>query len=138
MAQHTHGLSRVTASNDKGTAMTDLDATLASITRPRLLIRAARHGVEDYRRTRDLRRILRDDVLPGPVAAVTRLIDLEAQHDARRRAGDAGYTIAAHLDVLIALMAEARALTPRVPALETAGAAETAAGGPAPETKAAA
>lgn len=105
--------------------MTDLAETLARITRPRLLIRAARHGVEDYRRTRDLKRILRTDVLPGPTAAVTRLIDLEAMHDARRRAGDAGYTIATHLEVLIALMAEAQVLAQAAPApaLETKAAA---------------
>lgn len=116
--------------------MTDLAATLASITRPRLLIRAARHGVEDYRRPRDLKRILRSEVLPGPVVAVSRLMEMEAQHDDRRRAGDAGYSIATHLEVLIALMAEARTLTAKVSTLETRH--TTGIDGPAPETKAAA
>src|SRR6056297_441997 len=119
--------------------MTDLTQTLAEIRRPRLLIRAARHGVDDYRRPRDLRRILRMEVLPGPSAAVWRLIELEESHDARRRAGDAGYSIAVHLEVLIALMAEAQALAPAAPAQGGGPRAVAAAGmAAAPERKAAA
>ena len=38
--------------------MTDLRSLLASLQRPRLLIRAARHGLVDYRRDRDLRRLI--------------------------------------------------------------------------------
>jgi len=90
--------------------MTTTHDALTRIRRPRLLIRAARFGVEDYQRSRDLKRILRSDVLPGPGRAVDLLVDLEAHHDAARRAGAATYSIATHLDVLIALMAEARHL----------------------------
>ncbi len=37
--------------------MTDFRAILATLRRPRLLIRAARLGMEDYRRDRDLGRL---------------------------------------------------------------------------------
>jgi len=87
--------------------MTD---TLSCIRRPRLLIRAARHGVEDYNRNRDLKRILRGDSLPGPAAALTRLIDLEAAQEETRASGQASYSVARHLEILIALMGEARLL----------------------------
>jgi hypothetical protein len=90
--------------------MTQLLETLATITRPRLLIRAARFGVEDYDRTRDLRRILRRQDLPGPRDALPRLMDLEAMQEAHRQRGDGAYSVTQHLEVLIALMAEARLL----------------------------
>ena len=38
--------------------MTDFRKVLADLRRPRLLIRAARFGLTDYRRERDLRRIV--------------------------------------------------------------------------------
>jgi len=40
--------------------MTDFRIILANLRRPRLLIRAARFGLEDYRRDRDLSRLLQD------------------------------------------------------------------------------
>ena len=39
--------------------MTDFRIILANLRRPRLLIRAARFGLEDYRRDRDLSRLAR-------------------------------------------------------------------------------
>ena len=45
--------------------MTDARAQLTQMHRPRLLIQAARLGVKDYRRDRDLRRLgARGDTLP--------------------------------------------------------------------------
>ncbi|WP_240794004.1 DUF6477 family protein [Pseudorhodobacter turbinis] len=38
--------------------MSDISTILANLRRPRLLIRAARHGIQDYRRDRDLRRLI--------------------------------------------------------------------------------
>ena len=83
---------------------------LRALRRPRLLIRAARHGALEYNRNRDLRRIIKSDVLPGPGVTVPRLMDMEAQIDAMRCAGDRSYSIVRHVDVLIALMAESRLL----------------------------
>jgi hypothetical protein len=90
--------------------MMTITDTLSCIRRPRLLIRAARHGVEDYNRNRDLKRILRGDTLPGPATALPRLIDLEAAQEETRASGQASYSVARHLEILIALMGEARLL----------------------------
>lgn len=90
--------------------MTDFLQTLKNLRRPRLLIRAARHGVMDYNRNRDLQRILRGQGLPGPSRTVPRLMDMEAEFENARRTGDAGYSIMRHIEVLIALMSEARML----------------------------
>jgi plasmid stability protein len=88
--------------------MSALTETLATIRRPRLLVRAARHGLEEYNRNRDLRRILRGESLPAPSDALPRLMDMEAAHEQTRKRGDASYSIARHLEILIALMAESR------------------------------
>jgi len=91
--------------------MTSLIDTLARINRPRLLIRAARFGLKDYNRNRDLKRILRGDAVPGPSRALSRLMDLEAVQEDTRRRGDAGYSVSTHLELLIAIMAEARLIS---------------------------
>lgn len=87
---------------------------LATLRRPRLLISAARFGLTDYNRTRDLGRLFRASPPPGPTVAISRLIDEEAQLEGTRLSGDAGYSISRHVEVLIALMGEAR-LLPRQP-----------------------
>lgn len=72
--------------------------------RPRLLIAAARHGMEDYRRNRDLPRLIG----PGIAAAevIDRLTELEERLEDSRRAGDPGWSCLRHVEVLIALLAE--------------------------------
>jgi len=94
----------------KEPAMTDFRALLADLRRPQLLIRAARCGLADYRRDRDLRRLI--DGQPSPDRAVRRLLS-EEELEATRQAGEAGYSVARHIEVLIALMSEVR-LLPRV------------------------
>ena len=93
--------------------MIDVMSLLRSLRRPALLIRAARIGQEDYSRERDLARILRSGRPPAGGAAVMALLEREADLDERRRAGSAGYTFGSHVEVLAALMAEARALAAR-------------------------
>lgn len=88
--------------------MTDPVETLKSLDRPRLLVSAARIGLADYNRQPLLRRLLRDPVPAGPEAALARLLELEAGLDASRRAGAADYIAARHVELLIALMGEAR------------------------------
>lgn len=90
--------------------MTDFRTLLATLSRPRLLVRAARLGIEDYRRDRDLRR-LTDQTRPE--SALPHLLEKEAVMEATRMAGDASYSVARHVELLIALMAEAR-LQPRL------------------------
>lgn len=92
--------------------MTDFRAILANLRRPRLLIRAARFGLEDYRRDRDLRRILPASL---PVeATVSQLLQEEARLETIRVAGAQDYPMARHIEVLIALMAEVRLLPRRL------------------------
>lgn len=79
----------------------------ADLMRPRLLIRAARHGLQDYRRDRDLRRLLPKGEQPC-TDPLPRLIAAEAAAEVTRCNGDAAYSIARHIELLIALLAEAR------------------------------
>ncbi|WP_348638967.1 DUF6477 family protein [Thioclava sp. DLFJ4-1] len=98
---------------------------VAKLRRPRLLIRAARHGLSDYSRKRDLKRVMRMSELPRPGAALRALIAEEAALDQARRAGEATYSVARHIELLIALLAEAR-LAPQ-PSGESAGASSLSA-----------
>lgn len=87
--------------------------TIARTRRPRLLLRAARIGTADYRRETDLRRVLRLPAPPPPgPGTVRRLIELEErQEELRRLAGSQpglNWRPARHVEVMIALMAEAR------------------------------
>ena len=96
--------------------MTDPLTLLAALRRPCLLIRAAKFGMSDYRRDRDLRRLTQSATLPSPGRAVSLLISEENRLEETRQSGDAAYSVARHIEVLIALMAEARLLPPAVTA----------------------
>lgn len=88
--------------------MSDFRIMLANLRRPRLLMRAARFGLAEYRRDRDLRRLV--DSAATPEQTVPRLMSVEERLEATRLAGDASYSAARHIDVLIALLAEAQLL----------------------------
>ena len=90
--------------------MTDTDTPLSGLHRPRLLIRAARFGLADYRRTPRLRRMFAAAGAHAPRQIVALLLRREAEADRLRRDGDATYSVARHVELLIALMAEARLL----------------------------
>ncbi len=96
--------------------MTHPLSLLSSLQRPRLLIRAARHGLVDYRRDRDLRRLIGTAAAPSPDISVRRLLSEEERLETIRRSGDLGYSLARHVEVLIALIAEARLLPRDLPA----------------------
>lgn len=83
--------------------MFDCQTDLSTLRRPRLLMRAARIGLADYRRARDLRRVLPET---GEGPALPDLIELEARIDSARAAGLATYSPLRHVEVLIALLAE--------------------------------
>jgi Family of unknown function (DUF6477) len=88
--------------------MPDPRTLIATLRRPRLLMRAARFGLGEYRRERDLRRFVSGTA--SPEATVTSLISVEARLEETRVAGGAGYSVARHIEVLIALLAEAQLL----------------------------
>jgi hypothetical protein len=91
--------------------MNDIMGLLKNLRRPQLLIRAARLGQEDYNRSRDLKRVLKSATPPSPGKALMMLISAEAEIEDRRQNDEATYSIARHVDVLVAMMGEARILT---------------------------
>ncbi|SHJ24704.1 hypothetical protein SAMN05444000_106124 [Shimia gijangensis] len=90
--------------------MKDILSLLKDLRRPRLLIRAARHGVDEYQREQHLKRHLGYGRLPKNGAALMQLVEKERAMNDQRRSGDAGYSIVHHVDILIAIMGEARLL----------------------------
>lgn len=88
--------------------MTTAIESLKTLQRPSLLIRAARHGLREYDRKKDLRRVLRAEEPPKAGAVLTALVETEARFEETRKAGDASYSVSRHLEALIALMAEIR------------------------------
>lgn len=90
--------------------MQDILTMLSKLHRPRLMMRAARIGAEDYRRTAHLPRLLGYGTLPRHGAAAMKLMQIEAELEDQRINGDAGYSLIRHIDVLIALVSEARVL----------------------------
>jgi len=90
--------------------MQDLLSMLNKLHRPRLLMRAAKIGAEEYRRTTHLPRILGFGLLPRHGTALLKLMEIEAELNAQRKIGDAGYSLVRHVDVLIAMVGEARFL----------------------------
>lgn len=90
--------------------MQDILSMLATIHRPRLLMRAARFGAEEYRRDVHLPRLLGYGKLPRYGAALIQLMDMEAALESQRKDDDAAYSLTRHIDILIAIVAEARVL----------------------------
>lgn len=90
--------------------MTELAPMLNALRRPKILIRAARAGVVDYRRDRDLKRLFRAAKGAAPQPAIGTLLAEENRLEATRTAGEATYSIQRHVAVLTAIIAEARLL----------------------------
>ena len=90
--------------------MLDIHSLLGKLKRPRLLVRAARFGIDDFRRERDLHKLLECETLPRPGAAILQLLDYEAELNHHRVSNDANYAIARHIETLTAIMSEARLL----------------------------
>jgi hypothetical protein len=90
--------------------MEDVLTMISRLKRPSLLVRTARHGLQDYNRIVHLRRLLKTEALPGPSQAIVRLIELEAVVDQLRVAKRAEYSVARHIEMIVAMMCEARIL----------------------------
>ncbi|MFQ8432975.1 DUF6477 family protein [Amaricoccus sp. W119] len=87
--------------------MTDFASLLTALRRPRILIAAARAGLADYRRERDLRRLRRSEKA-APESTFGSLLAEERELEAHRASGVATYSSRRHIAVLTALLAEAR------------------------------
>lgn len=88
--------------------MQDLSSRLEHLRRPRLLLRAARIGAQDYRRAVHLPRLLSGGHGGRSGAILIRLMELEDILNDQRLNEDSNYSILRHIDVLIALVAEAQ------------------------------
>ena len=94
--------------------MNDPVKCLAALRRPSLLIRAAKFGLSDYRRDRDLRRLTHCSTLPSPGRALGLLMTEEGRMEETRKTGDTAYSATRHIELLIALLAEARLMPQEV------------------------
>ncbi len=90
--------------------MKDILSSLHAIRRPGILMRAARIGAREYRRNTHLARLIGTMPPASSGAALMQLIELEAEINECRTNERAGYSPARHVDVLIAMLGEARLL----------------------------
>ena len=90
--------------------MQDILTMLNALHRPRLMMRAARIGAQEYKRDAHLPRLLGYEGLPRQGPALIKLMEMEADLENQRIGADASYSLIRHLDVLIAMVAEARVL----------------------------
>ena len=90
--------------------MQDILTRLRGILRPALLVQAGTIGARSYRRGPALGRILGKAPPPRSAVVLVQLIDIEADLNARRKKTDAGYNLVRHIEVMIALNAEAAIL----------------------------
>ncbi len=88
--------------------MNDPMSRLSTLSRPRLLVRAARFGTQEFNRDRSLRRIFLGEAIPAPGQAFEALFGREAAMDEARRDGGAAYSPARHVELLAALIYEAK------------------------------
>lgn len=88
--------------------MTQGDAFLSTGGRPKPLLRAARAGLAGYDRRRALTRLLGPERPRTTREALDRLSRLEAHADGARMSGAPGYSPIRHVELLVAVMAEAR------------------------------
>ncbi|WP_251363799.1 DUF6477 family protein [Epibacterium ulvae] len=89
--------------------MQDLTTRITALSRPSLLLRAAKFGLDKYSRNRDLRRILGVPQCPSMATGLARLLDLEHEVNHQRQCASPAYSHARHVELLIAFMSEAQA-----------------------------
>ncbi|WP_324754601.1 DUF6477 family protein [Roseovarius sp. Pro17] len=90
--------------------MYDILKALDNLRRPRLLIRAARIGAAEYRRDAHLRRHFGYGALPRSASALARLVEMEEVLNDQRQSDRTRYSATRHVEILIAMMGEARIL----------------------------
>lgn len=97
--------------------MLDIESRLKRLRRPALLARAARFGLDDYRREVHLPRLLDQETPPRPAAALMALFSAEAEMEDCRKHNAAHYRPSRHVALLIAIMGEARILRASYPSV---------------------
>ena len=90
--------------------MQDVLTMMDHLTRPKLLIRAARLGADGYHRDTHLPRLFGYGQVPRVADALLQLMQKESVMNAKRKMQDTTYSLPCHLDLLIAMVGEARIL----------------------------
>ena len=90
--------------------MEDVLTLISRLKRPTMLVRTARYGIDDYNRIVHLRRLLKAETVPGPGQAIIKLLEIEAVVNAQRIDQKAEYSVARHVELIVALMCEAQIL----------------------------
>ncbi|MEM6481537.1 MAG: DUF6477 family protein [Pseudomonadota bacterium] len=90
--------------------MPDLLTQLNTLKRPRLLINAARLGMTDYKRDTHLSRHLGEGVSEDSEVILRQLMSIESDLNQQRENRVASYSVARHVEVMIAVMNEAQLL----------------------------
>ena len=80
--------------------------TLSNLSRPKLLIRAARAGLSGYRRKTVLKSLPGIPAQSTGATLINALLDMEEKFDTERRAASIDYRVQKHIAVLTALIAE--------------------------------
>jgi hypothetical protein len=93
--------------------MTDPMSVLRALRRPRLLIRAAHLGLPDYRRDHALPRLVPEGAADSCSDVFSTLAAEEASMNEARRSGGAAYSPSRHVELLAAMIFEARLFGPR-------------------------
>lgn len=88
--------------------MINANSPLSSLTRPKILINAARLGMADYDRDADLRFIVKTNQKPAHGEAIETLLTREGELEDNRKNAQASYSVHEHICVLTALLAEVR------------------------------
>lgn len=87
--------------------MSDFRKLVSELRRPALMMRAVACGLAQYRRGAAHKRLIGAENRTEPL--LRHLAETEARLEETRKSGVAGYSVAAHIAVLIALIAETRA-----------------------------
>ena len=90
--------------------MQDALTILQKLRRPKLLMRAARIGACEYKRVAHLPRLLGYGRMAKNSQAILRLIEIEENLNALRKAGESAYNLLRHIDVMLAIVGEGRDL----------------------------
>ena len=98
--------------------MTDFNS-FPPLRRPRTLVRAARFALEDFRRERHTKKVLKLDRLPSSARLLGLLTELELKLETMRIDGDSHYSVSRHIIVLAALMTEMSLISAATAAPET-------------------
>lgn len=96
--------------------MSSYMSRLSALSRPRLLVRAARHRLTEFNRETSLRRVFQGEAVPAPGQAFSALFDKEDAMNSARCTGGAAYSPARHVELLAALMHEAQIAELRIAA----------------------